>query len=110
MLALLIPIFAALKQIPVRAARIAYTNRNAAYYALTCIAVFTLVYKFIGFKKHFDTPDYIKGKENTWFNSLYTSVLAQSNAMPDSVPKTTLARWLFMLQVSTGWIWFLLFA
>ena len=98
-----------LSMIPVRAAQIVYTNRNAAYYAVTCICIFTLIYYLMGTKKHFDIPEYLAGREDSWLTSLYTSALAQSNAMPDTAPKTNVARVLFMLQVCSGWFWFLLF-
>lgn len=98
-----------LKNVLVRGGEIAYTNRHAAYYAISSILLFWLVYQLMGMKKHFDIPEYIKGRENSALTSLYTSVLAQSNAMPDTTPKTNVARVLFMLQVSLGWFWFLLF-
>lgn len=90
---------------------IAYANRRAAYYALGFIALFSLVYWLMGLEKHFDVPEYVEeGKRGSFLNSLYTSTLAQSNAMPDYTPKTDVARILFMIQVSTGWLWFLLFS
>ncbi len=91
--------------------RIAFVNRNAAYYAISCILMFALTYWLMGVEKHFDVPEYIEAKrKNSFFNSLYIATLAQSNAMPDSTPKTSVARALFMLQVSLGWMWFLLFS
>ena len=93
-----------------RGGQVAYTNRHAAYYALTCIFIFWLAYQLLGVKKHFDVPEYLQGRENSWLTSLYTSVLAQSNAMPDTTPKSNVARVFFMLQVTSGWFWFLLFA
>ena len=99
-----------LKKVFVRGGEIAYTNRYAAYYAITSIVAFWLLYQLMGMKKHFEMPEYLKGRENSWLTSLYTSTLAQSNAMPDATPKTNLARSFFMLQVSLGWLWFLLFA
>lgn len=90
--------------------RIVWANRRAAYYSLIFIGMFGLTYWLMGLEKHFDVPAYIEGKHrNSLFNSMYTSVLAQSNAMPDTTPKTTVARTLFMIQVSFGWMWFLLF-
>ena len=53
--------------------------------------------------------EYLQGRENSALTSLYTAVLAQSNAMPDTTPKSNLARVFFMIQVSLGWLWFLLF-
>lgn len=102
-------ITAFLKQTMVRGGAVAYNNRNAAYYAITSILVFWLLYQLLGMKKHFDIPDYLAGREGSPLTSLYTSVLAQSNAMPDTTPKSNLARVFFMIQVSLGWIWFLLF-
>lgn len=94
-----------------RGARIAYENRRAAYYALGFIALFSVVYWLMGLEKHFDTPEYLdKRDRNSFLNCVYTSALAQSNAMPDYTPKTNIARVLFMLQVCTGWAWFLLFS
>jgi hypothetical protein len=92
-------------------ARIAYANRRAVVYAFVFIAGFALLYWLMGLEKHFDVPEYIeKDKRNSFANSIYTSVMAQSNAMPDVTPKTTVARMLFMAQVCTGWMWFLLFS
>lgn len=87
-----------------------YRNRNAIFYAMFFIVLFMFVYWGMGLEKHFDVPDYIdKKRKNSLTTSLYVSALAQSNAMPDLVPKTTLARMLFMAQVCTGWAWFLIF-
>lgn len=92
------------------AARSVYKSRWAALYAVFFIVLFMFVYWRMGIEKHFDVPDYIdKKKRGSLTTSLYISALAQSNAMPDLVPKTTLARMLFMAQVCTGWAWFLLF-
>lgn len=92
-------------------ARIAYANRRAAYYAVGFIALFAVVYWLMGLEKHFDTPEYLdKQNRSSFLNCVYTSALAQSNAMPDYTPKTNLARILFMAQVCTGWAWFLLFS
>ena len=85
-------------------------HKHAAIYAFVCIALFTVAYKLLDVGQNFDVPDYLKGRENSWMTCFYTSVLAQSNAMPDTVPQTTKARLLFMLQVCLGWWWFLLFA
>jgi len=82
-------------------------KRWAIAYAFISIVTFWLLYQLLGMKKHFAVPDYLKGRENSWLTSLYTSVLAQSNAMPDTTPNSNLARVLFMLQVSLGWWWFL---
>jgi len=100
---------ALLRAVVVRGGEIAYTNRNAAYYAFFSILFFWFLYQLLGMKKHFDVPEYLQGREGSWLTSLYTSVLAQSNAMPDTTPKSNLARVFFMLQVSMGWMWFLLF-
>lgn len=90
---------------------IAFANRNAVYYAIGFISVFALTYWLMGLEKHFDVPEYVDKKhKNSFFNSLYTSTMAQSNAMPDLTPKTNLARALFMIQVCTGWMWFLVFS
>ena len=103
-------VFALLWRAIQRGGAIAVANRNSVYYALGFITVFTLIYWLMGLEKHFDTPEYIEPKKRgSLFNSFYTSTLAQSNAMPDYTPKTTVARALFMLQVCTGWAWFLLF-
>ncbi len=94
-----------------RGAQIAYANRRAAYYALGFITLFSVVYWLMGLEKHFDVPGYIdKKQQGSFLNCIYTSALAQSNAMPDYTPKTNIARVLFMLQVCTGWAWFLLFS
>lgn len=98
-----------LKQTLARGGKIAYNNRNAAFYAIACILLFWLIYQLMGMKKHFDVPEYLQGRENSALTSLYTAVLAQSNAMPDTTPKSNLARVFFMIQVSLGWLWFLLF-
>ena len=91
--------------------RIAYANRRAAVYAFMFIMSFALVYWLMGLEKHFNVPEYIeKDKRDSFANCIYTSVMAQSNAMPDVTPKTTLARMVFMGQVCTGWAWFLLFS
>jgi hypothetical protein len=87
-----------------------YSKRSAIVYALVCILAFWLIYQLMGMKKHFDVPEYLAGRERSWLTSLYTSVLAQSNAMPDTTPKTDVARALFMLQVTLGWMWFLVLA
>lgn len=92
----------------VRVVELVYENRHAAYYAVGCILVFAVTYWAMGIQKHFDVPDYLKGRENSFFTGLYTSALAQSNAMPDTTPKSTVARALFLLQVCLGWAWFLL--
>lgn len=92
-----------------RGAGAAWINRYAAAYAFLGILAFTLIYWLMGLNRHFFVPEYLKGRENSFATCLYTSVLAQSNAMPDTVPKTTVARMLFMSQVCLGWFWFLLF-
>ena len=92
-----------------RGAVAAYNKKGAALYALFFILMFATTYKLMGMKKHFSMPEDLKGKEDSWFTSVFTSVLAQSNAMPDTWPQTTAARVVFMLQVVTGWAWFLLF-
>jgi hypothetical protein len=102
-------LLAFLRAVLVRGGEIAFTNRHAAYYAITSILVFWLLYQLLGMDKHFEIPPYLKGRERSPLTSLYTAVLAQSNAMPDTVPKTNLARVFFMMQVSIGWMWFLLF-
>lgn len=86
------------------------SKRIAIAFALTGILTFWLLYQLLDMKKHFFVPDYLAGRERSWLTSLYTSVLAQSNAMPDTVPKSNLARTLFMAQVSMGWMWFLVFS
>lgn len=87
-----------------------YRHRDAAIYAFFFMMFFTLLYWVMGIEKHFDVPPYLDKKEhNSFSTSLYVSALAQSNAMPDLTPKTTLARMLFMVQVCSGWFWFLLF-
>jgi hypothetical protein len=96
-----------LKRVLIGGGKLAVANKWAMLYSVGCILVFALAYHFMGIAKHFTVPDYLKGKENTFMNSLYTSVMAQNNAMPDNAPKTTLARVLFMLQVTLGWIWVL---
>lgn len=101
--------FAFVTAVARRGASIAYANRYAALYGLMGIVVFTMVYWLMGLSRHFDVPEYLKGREDSFMTCLYTSVLAQSNAMPDTVPKTTVARVLFMIQVCMGWFWFLLF-
>ena len=88
-------------------ARALVMNRYAVYYALINILIFSLVYWLMDLKKHFDVPAYLEGRENTFLTSLYTSALAQSNAMPDTTPKSNVARILFMVQVCLGWFWFL---
>lgn len=102
-------VFALIWALLKRGANAAWRKRAAAYYALFFIFLFATIYKLMGMKKHFSMPDDLKGKEDSFFTSLFTSVLAQSNAMPDTWPQTTAARVLFMLQVATGWAWFLLF-
>jgi hypothetical protein len=83
--------------------------KYAAVYAIVCILAFMVAYKLMGLEKHFDVPEYIPRKErSSWLNCLYTSALAQSNAMPDTTPKTRVARMLFMMQVVLGWDWFLI--
>lgn len=92
----------------IRLVELAYENRHAAYYSFTCIALFALTYWVMGVDRHFDVPDYLGKRKNSFVSSaLYTSVLAQNNAMPDITPKTSIARVLFMLQVTLGWLWFL---
>lgn len=90
-----------------RGAQAVWINRNAAVYATFMIVAFALLYWLLGMKKHFVVPDYLAGREDSFMTSFYTSVLAQSNAMPDTVPKSNLARALFMTQVVSGWLWFL---
>lgn len=85
-------------------------DKGAVMYALAGILTFSFIYWMMDMKEHFSVPDYLEGREQSYFTSLYTSVMAQNNAMPDVVPKSTLARALFMLQTSLGWLWFLLFA
>lgn len=89
------------------AGRAMVMNRYAVYYAVICIVGFALTYWLMDMKKHFDMPAYLEGRENTFLTSLYTSALAQNNAMPDTTPKTNAARILFMAQVCLGWFWFL---
>lgn len=99
------------RDVVTKGVNIAYANRRAAYYALVFIALFSLVYWLMGLEKHFDVPEYVEeDKRGSFLNSVYTSALAQSNAMPDYTPKTDIARILFMIQVITGWLWFLLFS
>ena len=109
MLRHLLPVLLFMRNLPGDAATFVYAQRNAAYYAIACIGTFWITYQLMGMKKHFDIPAYLEGREKSWLTSLYTAVLAQSNAMPDTTPKTNVARALFMLQVSLGWIWFLIF-
>ena len=98
------------ERVVARGAEIAYANRNAAYYALGFIAAFALAYWLIGLERHFNVPDYIDKKDRgSFFNSVYTSIMSQSNAMSDFVPRTNLARALLIMQVASGWAWFLLF-
>lgn len=92
------------------AGRMTYKHRMGAIYAFFFMFLFTFVYWAMGIEKHFSVPDYIEKKNrNSFSTSIYVSALAQSNAMPDLAPKTTLARMLFMFQVCSGWFWFLLF-
>lgn len=102
-------ILSAISALLVRAGELVYENRGGAIYALVCIVSFAMVYHFMGMKQHFDVPEYLQGRENDFLTSLYTSMLAQNNAMPDTVPKSNAARVLFMSQVTIGWLWFLLF-
>lgn len=91
-------------------ARMTMRHWDGVAYALVFILFFMFLYWKIGMEDHFFVPDYIdKKKRNSLTTALYTAVLAQSNAMPDTVPRTTLARMLFMTQVCTGWMWFLIF-
>ena len=103
-------LFAVLRDALRRGVQSAYERIEAFAYAIFFILLFALLYWKLGMKKHFSMPDDLKGREGSFFTGLYTSVLAQSNAMPDTAPQTTLARVLFMLQVCTGWMWFLLFS
>lgn len=104
-------VFSRVFQVFALGARIAYANRRAAVYAIMFILSFATVYWLMGLEKHFDVPEYIeKKKRSSFVNCIYTSVMAQSNAMPDLTPKTTVARMVFMGQVITGWAWFLLFS
>lgn len=96
-----------LHKVLVGSGRLAYANRYAMLYSFGCIIIFALAYQFLGLAKHFMVPEYLKGKESSFLNSLYTSVMAQNNAMPDTAPKTNIARILFMLQVTLGWVWVL---
>lgn len=106
-----IPLLSFAKRVLVRSGRIAYANRNAAIYALGFISLFTLIYWFMGLDKHFEAPEYIEeDQKGSFFNCMFTSVLTQSNAMSDYVPKSTVARAIFMIQVCIGWFWFLLFS
>lgn len=109
MLVLLGLLLAAAKAVLVKAGQSVYDNRAGAAYALFFILAFALTYHVMGVKKHFDVPEYLAGRENDFLTSLYTSLLAQSNAMPDTTPKSNAARVLFMSQVTLGWMWFLLF-
>lgn len=87
-----------------------HMDRHAALYALSLVAIFAVSYKLINLEQHFDVPEYIdKSMRNSWTNCLYVSTMAQSNAMPDYTPKTTAGRIIFMLQVVSGWFWFLMF-
>lgn len=104
------PLLSLVTHVLSRGAAIAYRNRNAAFYAIGCIATFAVLYQVMDIKKHFTIPEYMQGQENHFLNSLYLSTLCQNNAMPgDMLPKTLLARALFMTQVCLGWLWFLLF-
>ena len=91
----------------IRVVELVYENRHAAYFSFTCILAFAVLYWAMGMQRHFDMPPYMEGREHSFLTSLYTSALAQNNAMPDVTPKTTVARMLFMLQVVLGWLWFL---
>lgn len=87
-----------------------YDRQAALFYGVFCIALFAVIYKVMGISKHFDVPEYLRKREHHWLTSIYCSALAQSNAMPDLVPKTDAARMLFMTQVVLGWTWFLILA
>jgi hypothetical protein len=84
-----------------------YNKQAALFYSIFFVALFAVIYKTMGVKQHFDVPEYLQKREHHWLTSIYCSALAQSNAMPDLVPKTDMARTLFMLQVILGWMWFL---
>lgn len=106
----MLPLVGILMSIARNGGRLVRQHKAAAIYAFFFMILFTLVYWVMGMEKHFDVPDYIeKKKRNGITTAMYVSALAQSNAMPDMAPKTTLARMLFMFQVCTGWFWFLLF-
>jgi hypothetical protein len=106
---MLVFLLAGVRAVLVGGGRMLYDNRAAAAYALFFILAFALAYHFMGVKEHFDVPDYLQGREGSFLTSLYTSVLAQNNAMPDTTPKSNVARVLFMSQVTLGWLWFLVF-
>jgi hypothetical protein len=74
-------------------------------YALSTMAVFSLVYALIGYKNIFETND--KNKDKNIENSIVASVMLQSNAMGSVSPINSLGNWLMTLQVMTGWLYFL---
>jgi hypothetical protein len=74
-------------------------------YSILCVVIFAVLYKITDVNKNFDiSPDVEK---HPWISSFYNSVMAQSNAMGDATPKTPFGRLLFALQVSAGWVYFL---
>jgi hypothetical protein len=73
-----------------------------AYFVIMTV-VFAVAYKLMGLQKHFVVADDVK--KHPWFYSFYVSLMAQTNAMGDAVPKTIPARTVFCLQTLLGWVW-----
>jgi hypothetical protein len=74
-------------------------------YSIVLIFVFALVYALIGYKNIFETHD--ENKDKNIQNSIFGSMMLQSNAMGMVKPINSLGNWLSTVQVVLGWLYVL---
>lgn len=71
-------------------------------YNLTCVLLFSSLYKAIGFEKHFILPDHMAPN---YANCMYYSFAVQATCMAGEVsPKTQLGRTLLSLQILSAYM------
>ena len=71
-------------------------------YNLTCVLLFSTLYKVVGFDTHFVLPDHM---EPSYANCMYYSFAVQATCMAGEVyPKTQLGRTLLSLQILSAYM------
>jgi hypothetical protein len=74
-------------------------------YSIILIVVFAVVYMVIGYKNIFETHE--ENKDKNVENSIFGSMMLQSNAMGVVKPINSLGNWLMTAQVTLGWLYVL---
>lgn len=71
-------------------------------YNVVCVFGFGAWYSAIDFEKHYALPE---GVENTFSTRLYYALAVQATCMAGEIyPKTTLARTIQSLQITSAWL------